>query len=106
MGKFTEAKLEEAFIEVLDNEGYPHKLGNTIERDEEEVLIENDLRAFLKDRYNKEKITDVEIDSIVMQLKTLNAYDLYETNKTIMSMISDGFELIREDRSQKIFGSI
>ncbi|NBL01016.1 MAG: type I restriction endonuclease subunit R, partial [Erysipelotrichia bacterium] len=37
----------------------------------------------------------------IMQLKTLNAYDLYETNKTIMSMLRDGFELIREDRSQK-----
>ena len=101
MGKFTEAKLEEAFIEILGNEGYPHKLGSTLVRSEDEVLIEDDLRAFLKERYKKEKITNVEIDSIIMQFKTLNAYDLYETNKTIMSMLRDGFELIREDRSQK-----
>ncbi|MFY4822079.1 type I restriction endonuclease subunit R [Aliarcobacter butzleri] len=101
MGKFTEAKLEEAFIEVLENEGYPHTLGSTIVRAEEEVIIEDDLKTFLKNRYKKEKITDVEIDSIIIQLKTLNAYDLYQTNKTIMSMLSDGFELIREDRSQK-----
>lgn len=101
MGKFTEAKLEEAFVEVLADEGYPHTLGSTLVRSEDEVLIEDDLRAFLKERYKKEKITDGEIDSIIMQLKTLNAYDLYETNKTIMSMLRDGFELIREDRSQK-----
>jgi len=28
--KFTEEKLEQAFIELLDQEGYPHTLGNTI----------------------------------------------------------------------------
>jgi type I restriction enzyme R subunit len=28
--KFTEEKLERAFIELLENEGYPHYLGNTI----------------------------------------------------------------------------
>lgn len=27
--KFTESKLEQAFIELLGNEGYPHHLGNT-----------------------------------------------------------------------------
>ena len=46
MGKFTEAKLEEAFIEVLENEGYPHTLGSTIVRAEEEVIIEDDLKTF------------------------------------------------------------
>ena len=25
--KFTEEKLEQAFIELLGNEGYPHQLG-------------------------------------------------------------------------------
>ncbi len=29
------------------------------------------------------------------------ASDLYETNKTIMKMVSDGFLLKREDRNQK-----
>lgn len=28
--KFTEAKLEQAFIELLGNEDFPHYLGNTI----------------------------------------------------------------------------
>ena len=38
MNKFTEAKLEEAFIELLEKEGYPHYLGNTISRNDDEVL--------------------------------------------------------------------
>ena len=32
MNKFTEAKLEQAFIELLGNEDFPHYLGNTISR--------------------------------------------------------------------------
>ena len=42
--KFTEAKLEQAFIELLGNEDFPHYLGNTISRTDDEVLIEEDLK--------------------------------------------------------------
>ena len=38
--KFTEAKLEQAFIELLGNEGYPHFVGSSLVRNsEDEVLI-------------------------------------------------------------------
>ncbi|TKD65156.1 type I restriction endonuclease subunit R [Flavobacterium sp. ASW18X] len=101
MKKFTEAKLEEAFIELLGNEGYPHFLGNTISRMPEEVLIEEDLIEFLITQYKKEGLTLTEAKSIVLQLKTLPASDLYETNKKIIQWLSDGFILKREDRNQK-----
>lgn len=99
--KFTEAKLEETFKELLEIEGYPHALGNTIVRSVDEVLIEADLHSYLKTRYRKEGITDAEINTILLQLKTLPASDLYESNKTIMRWLSDGFILKREDRNQK-----
>src|SRR5690625_2731011 len=99
--RFTEAKLEEAFIELLGNEGYPHFLGNTISRMPEEVLIEEDIIEFLLTQYKKEGLTLTEAKSIVLQLKTLPASDLYETNKKIIQWLSDGFILKREDRNQK-----
>lgn len=99
--KFTEAKLEEAFIELLGNENYPHYLGNTITRNPDEVLIEEDLIEFLLDRYKKEGLTITEAKSIVLQLKTLSSADLYETNKTIMRWLADGFTFKREDRNNK-----
>lgn len=99
--KFTEAKLEETFIELLGIEGYPHTLGNTIQRTVDEVLIEADLYTYLKERYSAKGITDAEIKTILLQLKTLPASDLYETNKTIMRWLADGFILKREDRNQK-----
>jgi type I restriction enzyme R subunit len=99
--KFTEAKLEEAIISLLGAEDYPHVLGETIEREPSEVLIKGDLRAFLSARYADDGITEGEIESIIRKLETLPSSDLYETNKQIMKMVSDGFLLKREDRSQK-----
>ena len=45
--KFTEAQLESAVIKLLGAGGYPHVLGETIERQPQELLIKADLRAFL-----------------------------------------------------------
>lgn len=101
MGKFTEAKLEEAFIELLGNENFPHFLGNTIVRNPDEVLIEDDLIAFLLNQYNKERLTNTEAKSIALQLKTLSSSDLYESNKTIMQWLSDGFSFKRDDPNSK-----
>jgi type I restriction enzyme, R subunit len=101
MSKFTEAKLEHAIIELLGEEGYPHVLGETIRRDPGEVLIKADLRAFLSERYADEGITPAEIDLIIRKLEVLPASDLYGSNKAFMKLVSDGFQLTREDRNQK-----
>ncbi len=99
--KFTEAKLEQAFIELLGKEGFPHCLDNTIDRADDEVLIEEDLKNYLLARYKKEKLTEIEAKSIILQLKTLSSSDLYESNKKITGWLADGFTLKREDRTQK-----
>jgi type I restriction enzyme R subunit len=99
--KFTEEKLEKAFTELLGQEGFPHHLGITITRKPDEVLIEEDLQNFLLTQYASQGITVNETKSIILQLKSLSASDLYESNKTFLKMLSDGFILKREDRNQK-----
>ncbi|MDP2238384.1 MAG: HsdR family type I site-specific deoxyribonuclease [Bacteroidales bacterium] len=99
--KFTEEKLEKAFTELLEQEGFPHHLGITIARKSDEVLIEEDLQNFLLSQYASQGITVNETKSIILQLKSLPASDLYESNKIFIKMLSDGFILKREDRSQK-----
>lgn len=99
--KFTEAKLEQAFIELLESEDFPHVLGRAISRADDEVLIEEDLKIYLLSKYKKEQLTEVEVQTIALKLKSLSATDLYESNKTIMRWLADGFILKREDRSQK-----
>jgi len=99
--KFTEEKLEQAFTELLEQQGYTHYLGESIVRNPEDVLIEADLESFLMSQYADEGITLSEVKSLILQLKSLPSSDLYESNKSFMRMLSDGFILKREDRSQK-----
>jgi type I restriction enzyme R subunit len=99
--KFTEAQLENVFIELLGKEGIPHFLGNTIERQQNEVLIKADLKNYLQSHYKNDKLTDNEVKSIIRKLEVFSASDLYESNKSIMKLVSNGFQLEREDRSKK-----
>jgi len=99
--KFTEEKLEEAFIELLAKEGYPHCLGNFISRALDEVLIEEDLLNYLLSKYESQYLTVTEAKAIILQLKSLPASDLYESNKKVLRWLTDGFVLKREDRNQK-----
>ncbi|RCS28092.1 type I restriction endonuclease subunit R [Polaribacter sp. WD7] len=101
MKKFTEAQLENVFIELLGNEGIPHVLGNAVERQQNEVLIKADIKSYLQNQYKSDNITKNEIESVVRKLQVFSASDLYESNKQIMKLVSNGFQLEREDRSKK-----
>ncbi len=99
--RFTEAKLEQVFIDLLKKEGYPHHLGNTISRLEDEVIIEKDLKDFLSIKYSLEKITDNEIEKIIHQIKNLSSSNIYDSNKKFMDWLTNGFILNREDENKK-----
>jgi type I restriction enzyme R subunit len=101
MSKFTEEKLELAFIELLGNQDISYQFGKEIIRNESEVLIEDDLKEYLKNRYKSENITDSEIKVIIRKLHSYPASDLYDSNKSIMKLISDGFILKREKADDK-----
>jgi len=104
MTKFTEAKLKDVIIQLLGEQGYPHVLGSEIERGKngkEEVLIKDDLRAFLMTQYADDSITESEVESIIRQLEAYSAQDLYASNKHIMKLLADGFQPEREDRNEK-----
>lgn len=98
--KFTEAKLEQAIIELLGDQGYPHLNGSELVRSNSEVLIKEDLRTFLSQRYQHANLTSSEIEMVIRQLETLPASDLYDSNKTFCKWLSDGFLLKREASSK------
>ena len=100
MGNFNEHALELSIIELLQNKGYIHQTGSELLREKSEVLIADDLKEYLHTRYASDELTESEIDSIILSLRTVGG-TLYEANKTIMSMIIDGFVFNREDRNKK-----
>lgn len=99
---FTEAKLEQAIIELLQEQGYQHQFGDDIPRtSQDQVIIEDDFRDYLSSRYRHEGLTDEEIQRLVRQISTLPASDLYESNKTFCTWLANGFLFKRDDRNEK-----
>ncbi len=99
--KFTEEKLEQAIIELFSEVEIPHCHGETIHKEMSDVLLRDDLRAFLRNRYTEEGITENEIESVIRKLELFPSSNLYGSNKAIIKLISDGFVLRREDRTKK-----
>jgi type I restriction enzyme R subunit len=50
-GQFTEAELEAAIIGLFQNQGYDYVLGETINRPFTDIILEDDLRAYLASHY-------------------------------------------------------
>ena len=100
MPYFNEHALEMSVMDFLQAEGYAYVCGNKIHRERTEVLLVDDLKQYLLNRYAKEGITLSEIDGIILKLRNISG-TIYEANKAVYKLISDGFILNREDRSQK-----
>lgn len=97
---FNEHALEMSIMELFQDEEYTYINGESIIRNKSDVLLTDDLRKYLHDRYFSEGITDSEIDGIVLNLRSISG-TIYEANKAVYKLLCDGFILNREDRSQK-----
>ena len=100
MANFNEHALEMSIMELFTEEGYSYVSGDKIHRERTEVLLKDDLKQYLYNRYAQDGITPNEVDSIVLMLRNTSG-TLYEANKAIYKMICDGFIFNREDRTQK-----
>ena len=100
MANFNEHALEMSIMELFTEEGYAYVSGDKIHRERTEVLLKDDLKQYLYNRYAQDGITPSEVDSIVLMLKSVSG-TIYEANKAVYKMICDGFIFNREDRSQK-----
>lgn len=99
--KFTEQSLEKAVIELFEAEHYQHTNGMLIHKEMNDVLLRDDTRTYLRNRYLYDELSTSEIDSIIRLMEVLPSSALYKSNKEIIKMISDGFIFKREDRSKK-----
>ena len=100
MANFSEHALEMSIMELFKNEGYIYLSGEQIHRERSEILLVDDLKQYLYNRYAKDGIMPSEVDSILLMLRNISG-TLYEANKEVFKLICDGFIFNREDRTQK-----
>ena len=100
MTTFNEHALEMSIMELFKDEDYTYVSGDQIHRERTEVLLTDDLKQYLYNRYAKDGITPSEMESIILMLRNIGG-TIYEANKAVFKLISDGFIFNREDRTQK-----
>ncbi len=98
--KYTESQLEQAFISLLETEGYNYINGKKLTRtSNQEVLLKDDLRAFWLTRYSD--LEEIELESLVNEIAFQSASNLYESNKYICKLLADGFIFKRNNPAKK-----
>lgn len=97
-GKFTEDQLEQAIIELFQLQGYNYVHGETIHRQYEDILLEDDLRTYLLGRYTE--LSEVEVQKIINKIALIQASPLYLGNRETFWLINEGFDLQRDDISK------
>ena len=100
MVNFNEHALEMSIMELFKEQGYIYLNGGQIHRERTEVLLIDDLKQYLYNRYAADGITPSEVDGIALMLRNISG-TLYEANKAVYKLLCDGFILNREDRTQK-----
>lgn len=96
-GKFTEDQLEQAIIQLFRDQGYEYINGENIHRKFEDVLLEDEIEAYLQKRYASDNLSDNEIKTIINKLKFISDSPLYEGNRETYWLLNEGFDMPRED---------
>lgn len=99
MSKFDEATLELAIIELFQDNGYDYENGETIQRKFDDVLLLSELECYLMSRYTN--LSKVELGKIVNKIKLAPTEPLYKSNRDLFFLVNEGFDLIRDDVTEK-----
>lgn len=97
---FNEAQLEQAFIELFKQEGFDYVHGENIIRNTRDVILYDDLRHFLQERYKAEGITEDEINRAIAKLETSEGGGVYAENVEALRLLQEGFSLKRTNPKQ------
>lgn len=98
--KFTEKELEKAIIELCTQQGYTYVYGDDMHRRYEDILLLDDLRAYLISRYQKDGLSDTEMKKIINKLSLINSTPLYLGNREAFRLVNEGFDLVRDETSK------
>lgn len=91
MPHFNEHALELSIMELFQQEGYTYTSGEEIHKEVSDVLLRDDMRLYLRNRYKAESITPLEIERILATLTANVGFSLYEQNRHTYRLMTEGF---------------
>ena len=100
MSHFNEHTLEMAIMDLFQQEGYIYTNGEEIHKELSDVLLRDDMKAYLRSRYAEQEISSLEVESVISRLTADIGGSLYENNVHTYRLITEGFSIKREDASK------
>lgn len=98
---FNESNLEKTVISLFSSHNYEYIHGNLVHKELSEVILLEELIAFLQRNLYDEKLTEDEITTICNKILNIKKRPLYDGNKEFLSFITEGFQLKRQDKNKK-----
>ena len=89
------AQLEEAIISLFQEQDYKYVHGETIHRGFDEILLKDDLQAYLANHYPD--LTAAETKKVISRLENIPSAPLYIGNRETFLLVNEGFDLVRDD---------
>ena len=95
MANFNEHALEMSIMELFKDEGYTYVSGDQIHRERTEVLLTDDLKQYLYNRYAKDGITPSEVDSVIRCWRIFPVRFMKQTKLYLSCSAMDLFLIVR-----------
>jgi type I restriction enzyme R subunit len=95
---FNENELELAIIDLFKQESYIHQSGESIHRKLTDILLTDDLVAFLSKRYND--LTATEVEKIINNIKLIAHIPQFLGAMETFWLLNNGFDLPRDDKTK------
>lgn len=98
--KYYENDYELAVLEILENTGWTYQCGYDIHREEDKVLLTDDLREYLVRRYGA--FTEEEFHELESHITSYTNQSLYRSMKETYRLLQKGYYLHREDGTEPL----
>lgn len=92
-GKFYESQYEEALINLLQDQGWTYTHGSKVHRKNREIILQDDLTAYLTRRYAE--LTAEDTENIINRLRHVTGQTHFETLRNTYYLVRDGFRYVR-----------
>lgn len=102
-GKMFESEYEEAFIELLECEGWTYSHGETLHRKYSNVIIEEDMRQFIDWNYDDKQLSEDDYKTIIARMRNVGEATDYTSLRAAYSLYHNGFDYTYNDGSKQPF---
>ena len=93
IGKYYESDYEEALIQLLEEQGWQYTYGGELHRNNREVLLTDDLKAYLQSRYTE--LTNDDMEEIINHLRHTGGQTHFEQLRSTYYLVRDGYRYTR-----------